>query len=109
ISGGTAQYLTEGRANIEFEAKLVRDLSALIEGTQPSGLAMDAPEYYSFLDSLTNGYTEFPRNIANLSLPQYYDLLDIFITQNPGYRASMTRNQSCQPIGMMQDLYHPIY
>ncbi len=78
--GGIAQYSNAGKSNIEFEAKLFKDLIGYVSGYpgQVFGVPYGNPlhdEYVSWISTITNGFTKFP---SILPIDKYFYFLDAF-------------------------------
>ncbi len=87
MPGGTTQYLGKsGSANIEFEAKVLRDMNTMVNG-QGGILAITGDNYRNFLIDVTNGFSAFPSSFTPSQLTQYFNYMNDFIqpSQNPGY------------------------
>jgi hypothetical protein len=96
--GGIAQYVTSnatGRANIEFETKVLRDINAMING-QGGILACPSSGYTQWLADMTNGFNTFPPSYFPNVSSGYFIFIDEFIQTNPGY-SSASVNTSLQP------------
>lgn len=63
-SGGTSQYTGQqsGSANIEFEAKLFKDINCAIRSGSCANAFINA-EYIEWLARITNNYTSYPSSI----------------------------------------------
>jgi hypothetical protein len=84
IQGGILQYAGKsGDANIEFEAKLLRDIDYYInptpQGNQP---AVNSPAYTNFIQTITNNFTSFPTSFTSSELSTYFNSNDAIY---PGY------------------------
>ncbi|CAG5016113.1 hypothetical protein DYBT9275_05479 [Dyadobacter sp. CECT 9275] len=75
--GGTYQYIPNGRLNIEFEAKVLNDMT---EFANPAGntFAVSTPQYFGWVADMTANGTKYPATIDN---NQYFDYLDDFSIQ----------------------------
>jgi hypothetical protein len=83
--GGTTQYAGKaGSANIEFEAKVLRDINEVVNG-EPGMFAIPGQQYSDFIKNVTNNYSVFPTTFSQTQLTQYFNLLPQFIQANPGY------------------------
>jgi hypothetical protein len=68
MPGGIAQYAgAAGDANIEFEAKLLRDMAYYINPVGGNQWAVNGDNYTSWLDTITNGGTSFPTSFLQIS------------------------------------------
>jgi len=85
--GGTYQYANTASANIEFEAKLLRDMYQVINGIGVNWAIMNDPSYFAFLQNLTNNYTSYPTSFTPTQLGWYKIYLGEFIQSqyNPYY------------------------
>jgi hypothetical protein len=78
--GGTSQYLNTGKSNIEFEAKLYKDLVTYAElkaGTL-TGIPATSPlflEYETWIKQRTSNLTKYPSQIP---LDKYFYFLEAF-------------------------------
>jgi len=102
--GGTAKYAgAAGDANIEFEAKVLRDISwniALYSGNGNGGImALTDPAYNNWIKSITNNFTQYPASFTPTQLGQYFNFIPEFLQQNPGYSADI-ENHSLNPTAM---------
>ncbi|MCF0075613.1 hypothetical protein LZD49_34390 [Dyadobacter sp. CY261] len=86
--GGTNQYVLSGRQNIEFEAKLFRDIFGVLEGgTGFSSLTVGPQynsQYFTWLMAITDNGTKVPSDYSVIS-SQYFYWMDKFVQANPGY------------------------
>lgn len=85
--GGTSQYLPIGRPNIEFEAKVWRDMMSLNSPVDLGVTTVQTDEsdaYYLWLVGLTNGGTEYPDSFVPMS-SMYYHYLNEFLESYPAY------------------------
>ncbi|CAG4988758.1 hypothetical protein DYBT9275_00152 [Dyadobacter sp. CECT 9275] len=84
--GGTTQYLTNGKSNIEFEAKLLQDMARIINSDGCCMTVPDAftPEYYKWLIEITSGGTKYPTSYNTIS-NKYFYYLDLFKQRFPEY------------------------
>lgn len=94
-SGGTAQYVTTGKSNIEFEAKLMRDLMGIQTNgggvtTQTVGEEHQV-EYLMWLNDITDGGTKYPTQWSEVS-SQYFHYLELFKQANPLYNYPTVNN-----------------
>jgi hypothetical protein len=97
MPGGTAQYLgAPGSANIEFEAKVIRDISTymgLFDGTGSGGaLSVKDADYEPWLADITNNYTQYPTSFTASQQNKYFDLMSKFVSENPGYSTNLINN-----------------
>jgi hypothetical protein len=88
-SGGTAQYLTTGRPNIEFEAKVFRDLMASDKTmVNPWSIGtvqnVEYENYLSWIRTLTNDGNRYPHSYSEMS-NQYYHYMNEFVRSYPEY------------------------
>ncbi|MCF0075760.1 hypothetical protein LZD49_35145 [Dyadobacter sp. CY261] len=88
IYGGTSQYSNNGFSNIEFEAKLLRDMVGVMIGgagvastTVPPANNLD---YLLWLNDITSGGTTYPNSWSDLS-SNYFNYLELFKQANPAY------------------------
>jgi len=85
MPGGTAQYIGQpGSANIEFEAKVLRDMNSIVNGTG-GGFALTGADYNTFIENITSNYTSLPTSFTSAQLSTYFSLMSQFIQDSPGY------------------------
>ena len=87
VYNGIAKYSNTASANIEFEAKLLLNISSAMN-TTPSNFAINNdPNYGLFLQNLTNNYTSYPTSFTSSQLGWYDVYLGEFIQSqyNTGY------------------------
>jgi hypothetical protein len=97
MPGGTAQYAgTKGSANVEFEAKVLRDMNAMVYGTTGVQLAVIGNDYSSFLQDVTANYSHLPSSFTSSQLSQYFGFMSNFVNENPGYSSNLI-NPSLNP------------
>jgi len=91
MPGGTAQYAGKaGDANIEFEAKLLRDITYYINpGTVGNEWAVSGDNYTEWLGTITNGGTSFPTSFTSSQLTTYFLYMGDWLNQNPGYSSDI--------------------
>ncbi|MGF7082970.1 hypothetical protein [Mucilaginibacter sp. UYCu711] len=84
--GGTTQYLGThaGSANIEFEAKVMRDLQGLITN-DGSSLALNSTEYFTWLSDISSSFTKYPASFTADQLTRYFSFVTDFINAGTGY------------------------
>lgn len=92
--GGTSQYTgqqTAGSANIEFEAKLYRDINCLLRsGTCP--FAINSQNYKDWLYNITDFGSKYPTSISGTDFNSY---IGIWRNINSGYsNTSISSNLS---------------
>jgi hypothetical protein len=86
-SGGTSQYASIGKSNIEFEAKIFEDLVSTLEtGGGINGAPAGHPkstEYKLWIEQeLANNYSSYPTQI---NLDKYFYFLEAFKESYPEY------------------------
>jgi hypothetical protein len=87
---GIGQYGSSGGlANIEFEAKLFKDILGAVEGIpgQTFGVPYGNPkhdEYQSWISEITSSYTKYPTQI---NLAKYFEFLEAFKDSYPNYNS----------------------
>ncbi len=88
--GGTAQFLGKsGSANIEFEAKFLKDLKSTIYG---GALTLQDSKYLDWLLTLTNDGKSFPTSLSTSDLSKYFQFMSEFNTQDLGYNNTIINN-----------------
>lgn len=83
--GGITQYYEQGLPNIEFEAKLYKDIISLFSGGATAGVPFGHPQhqaYSDWLDVLTNNRTKYPTSISGAS---FLFFLEAFKQAYPEY------------------------
>jgi hypothetical protein len=99
--GGTGQYGTNGRTDIEFEAKLFNDIAnppgtagALYRsqlhvdaayGGDENAYNNDVIAYRVWLNTITKGGTYYPKSMSDVDQNQYNHFLGIFANLYPEY------------------------
>lgn len=80
-AGGTYQFFPNGQLNIEFEAKVMANMTDFAD---PAGFvqAVSSPAYYNWLASMTNYGSKFP-NTSNFNYAQYFSFMGDFDAQSP--------------------------
>jgi hypothetical protein len=83
VPGGTSQYTppSPGSANIEFESKLLKDISATINAlpNQPAIGGEQTAEYFNWLFSITQNGAKLPT--VNAVNDKYFYFLNIWKSQ----------------------------
>ena len=69
--GGTQQYYTNARGNIEFEARLNYDISRGGSGSIYFGDNLDNQAYENWLNAITENYTKIPSSPLDMNIPGY--------------------------------------
>jgi hypothetical protein len=90
-SGGIGQYATNGRADIEFEAAFFGDV------LNQTGNAMfrnssDRDAYLTWIKSVTNNNTTYPKSLSTADLSQYYYFLGLYNQTHPEYNTPLKLN-----------------
>lgn len=101
VPGGTAQYLgsTPGHANIEFEAKVARDIMQYIDQIS-GGDAVPDPNYTTWIEGSTNNFTKYPTSFSSSMQSSYYTYMAEFVQGNPGY-SSTSIDPTMTPISLI--------
>lgn len=99
-TGGTVQYLNNGKADIEFEAKFFNDIMnppadrpgalyrnpdnvKLFYSGDIDAYNQDVADYDAWLIALTQNGTYYPKSMADVDQTQYTKFLNIFSKLNP--------------------------
>lgn len=88
LRNGIGQYMppNAGSANIEFEAKVLRDLNRNISYPyEPGEVAVTNPGYYYWLEGISSNFTRFPTSY-DLSMSSYFSYMEQFLQDNPAYQ-----------------------
>jgi hypothetical protein len=101
---GTTQYAGKaGPANIEFEAKVLKDITWNMDMYNGNGTGgawtLSDPAYISWIKSITNNFTQYPTSFTPTQLTQYFNFIPEFLQQNPGYSGD-TENSNLNPTAM---------
>ncbi|MFI5159142.1 MAG: hypothetical protein ACHQF4_09775 [Sphingobacteriales bacterium] len=94
MPGGTGQYAGKlGSANIEFEAKLLKDISYYINpGNSGNEWAVNGDGYIQWLSAITAGGTTYPTGFTSAQLTQYFLFMGDWLNQNPGYSSDIVNS-----------------
>ena len=98
-SGGTAQYTTTGRANIEFEAEVVNDIYTAVSG-QGAWAIIDVG-YQNWIYSLLSPNDTFPNSYdLNFNSGFFNGYLNIWLQQNQSAYPNATISNQVSPMAM---------
>jgi len=93
IPGGNSQYGPgkTGSANIEFEAKVLRDMNILMN-YQTGQLALTSDGYTNFLKDITNNYSSLPTSFTSSQSTQYFGFMGEFLQQTAAYSMDIIKS-----------------
>lgn len=98
-SGGLIQYNTTGKSNVEFEAKLLRDINTYIDGRAGVFAINGNAEYLTWLDEITGGGETYPTAYSEIA-NKYFYFMEMFKSTNPLYNYPIV--PTLQPTAMFE-------